>query len=788
MSTTKNKRVNTKNKGKTSSVGERKRGPISSDAGERKRGPISSDAGDRKRGPISSDAGDRKRGPVSSDAGERRRPISSDAGDRKRGPISSDARDRRRGRTSFHADDHKRDVATDLPVVQGKVQAHPKGFGFLLGENGQEDIFLPPNSLNGAMNGDVVKVQITSGDTKKHPFVSDDKKQKTEGRVIEVLEHANERIVGTYEKPNPQVKFGFVAADEKRLFEDIYIAQGDDMKAKTGDRVVVEIRNWGSQQKGPSGKIVEIFADAGSKGLDSLVAIKKNQYEVEFSPEVLAQAKKLAVIKKTDYEGREDFRSWFLVTIDGLDARDLDDAVSLTKEPNGNYLLGVHIADVSHYVPANTLLDKEAWERATSVYFPDLVLPMLPQVLSNDVCSLNAGVDRLAMSCLMEIDSEGQVVEHKICQSVIHVGRRLSYERINAAMMQNDTEALAELKEIIPLLQQLNELREILRRARFKNGSIDFDFPETKVIMDEEGHVVDIRKRETGIAEQMIEEMMVIANKTVATEYHEKEAPFLYRVHEAFGEEKLQEINVFLARWGYMIQSDAKGKVTPASVQKVLLGTKGKPEEMIVSTMLLRAMSHARYANQALGHFALAMPYYSHFTSPIRRYPDLAIHRVIKAYLVKGKLAENTVDKWRADLGETAEQSSLRERMAEDAEREVVKVKCCQYMLQHIGESFAGRISGVTGHGFYVGLENTVEGMVSVANLTDDYYEFVENDLTLIGKSHHKRYQLGDEVMITVKNVNLEDKTIDFVVAENNLIETKTKDEVKKVKRNKKTS
>ncbi|MGI6361217.1 MAG: ribonuclease R [Bacillota bacterium] len=637
-----------------------------------------------------------------------------------------------------------------LGYDRGILHQSGKGYAFLLREN-EEDIFIPAHCVRGAWHGDTVLVERrkTSAHRRKKG-----RGKRREGCVIRIVARNTERLVGTYQN-------GFVYPDDRRLIEPVFVGK---VAAQSGDKVVVQMVFWPQDgKKNPKGQILEVFAHKDDKNLETLSVIKNYDLPYKFSRQVLQEAKQRAVLSAEDKAGRRDFREDILLTIDGADAKDLDDAVSLQKLANNNWLLGVHIADVAHYVRANSPLDREAALRGTSVYLPDLVIPMLPPDLSNHICSLNAGADRLAMSCLMEIDPTGAVVASEICESVINVKKRLSYEEINAALMQHDPVARENLGDYLKVLSEMAALQKTLRQRRRQAGAIDFNFPETKIIM-EEGEVIDIVAREHGLSERIIEEMMLCANRTVAETYFAAEAPFVYRVHEAFPLEDLPEINEFLAPLGYVINHKG-GQLHPRAIQKVLQEAAGTPEERILSLLLLRAMNHARYSTTALGHFALAMPYYSHFTAPIRRYPDILIHRVIKAYLAKGSLKSETKETWRRQMEEHAQDSSYKERRAEEVERRIKKIKCCHFMKQKIGQVFSGHISGVTGYGMYVELENSVEGLVRLSNLTDDYYEHDEKKFTLTGVKCGKIYRLGDLVKIQVLSVDEENMFIDFLLA-----------------------
>ena len=644
-------------------------------------------------------------------------------------------------------------------IFRGRIQGSERGFAFFVPEKKTGDMFIPPDDLNGALHNDVVLVResVRWGRRRGHSAAPAGKRR--EARVTEIIERSNMRVVGTYEKYG---RFGVIHPDDKRISTYIKIYKEKSLNAVTGDKVVAVIDRW-HERGAPEGHITEIFGSQGDKALDVLSVVKKYNLEHDFPPEVLRQADSAAVISAADYNGRTDLRGEILVTIDGSDAQDLDDAVSLTRDELGNFVLGVHIADVAHYVRPNSALDREAWNRATSVYLPGLTIPMLPPKLSNGICSLNAGEDRLALSCIMVIDESGKQLSHSIEETVINVAKRLDYAGVNKAFAGDDT-ACTELGKYMLLLNDLHKLMNVLGERRTERGSIDFNFPETKVILDETGKTTDIVKRNQGIGERIIEEMMIAANEVVATEYFNRDAPFLYRVHQTFSEEKLTELNEFLSGWGYSVNTHG-GKPKPQHVQKLLREIADKPEQRIISTVVLRSMNHAFYSNLPLGHFALAAPYYSHFTSPIRRYPDLAIHRVIKAYLKMGFLKEDTAERWNEEMDSTALNSSKREREAEAAEREVVALKCSEYMAEHVGGCFCGHISGVTGSGFYVELENTVEGLVRAVSLCDDYYEFDERRYLLEGRRTGKIFRLGDPVRVRIYDVDKQRGTISMELA-----------------------
>lgn len=640
-----------------------------------------------------------------------------------------------------------------MGLTPGRFQAHSKGFGFLIPDNPElNDIFIGADNTNGAMHNDRIMVRGM-----KQQAVG----ARQEGEIIRILERANQRVVGTFEDAR---RYGFVLPDEKRLTQDIFVSKDAFNGAGNGDKVIVEITKWPESRRNPEGKVVEVFGKAGAPGIDVLSIIKKFRLPEEFPEKVLRHAEKVAVINEEDYQGRRDLRSLSMVTIDGEDAKDLDDAVSLELMDNGNWYLGVHIADVGHYVKEDSTLDREAFERATSIYMVDRVIPMLPRQLSNDICSLNSGVDRLAMTCFMEINQKGDVVSHDITPSVIKVDERMTYTDVNKILLQNDQSLKERYGDFVPMFKNMSMLMHTLRQKRMARGAINFEFPEAKVILDEQGKPEAIVKRVSDVAEQMIEEFMIAANETVASEYYWRKAPFLYRVHESPDPDKVEELNEFLHRFGYHIKGTVH-EIHPKAYQEIIEKVEGQPEARVISTVLLRSMRHARYYPEALGHFGLASKYYSHFTSPIRRYPDLVIHRVMKEYIANGELSNDRRDKLRKRMDEYAEQSSFREKIAEDAERESLEMKKVEFMERHVGETFEGFISGVTAFGVFVELDNTVEGLVHVSTMTDDYYEYHEKMFTFMGRHTKKVYKLGDPVKILVTRVNVEDRSIDFELA-----------------------
>lgn len=631
--------------------------------------------------------------------------------------------------------------------LKGIFQANPRGFGFITPENEGDDVFVPEENINGAFQGDEVEFIITgtSGGRRR------------EGRVVRVLSHSVTHIVGLYEKNK---NYGFVRPDNQRYLTDIYIPEGKSMDAVSGHKVVVELTSYGGEHMKPEGYVVEIIGHINDPGTDILSIVKDYDLPVEFPEKVLNQAVRVGKdVSDADCRGRKDLREWMMVTIDGEDAKDLDDAVSVTKE-GGNFRLGVHIADVTNYVQERSALDREALKRGTSVYLADRVIPMLPHKLSNGICSLNAEEDRLALSCIMTVSPEGDVTDHEIAETVVRVDRRMSYNGV-AKILDGDEKAVRENEEFVPMIRMMKELSEILREKRGRRGSINFDFPETKIELDENGHPVEIRPYERNAATKIIEDFMLLANETVAEEYFWRELPFLYRTHEAPDEEKMRQLGAFINNFGYHIH--VRNEVRPKEIQKLLGKVEGTPEEPLISRLALRSMKQARYTTENTGHFGLAAKYYTHFTSPIRRYPDLQIHRIIKENL-RGRLNEERISHYEQILPEVAAQCSTRERTAEETEREVVKLKKAEYMQKRIGEEYEGVISGVTKWGVYVELPNTIEGLVHVADMRDDHYEFAEERYELVGEHTGKTYKLGQKVRVRVTEADRIQRTVNFEI------------------------
>lgn len=635
--------------------------------------------------------------------------------------------------------------------ITGTFQAHPKGFGFVSVEGEKEDIFIPESETNGAMHMDTVEISVSPAVTGR----------RREGKVLHVLERGMKQVVCTYQLNK---NFGFAVPDNPKFGSDIFIPLERSKGAVNGHKVVVEITQYGKKGKNPEGKVVEILGHINDPGVDILSIVRAYGLPVEFDPKVMTQVEHVAKpVAEADMAGRMDLRDWQMVTIDGEDAKDLDDAVSLTMD-HENYILGVHIADVSNYVQEHSALDTEALKRGTSVYLVDRVIPMLPHALSNGICSLNQGEERLALSCIMTVNPKGEIIDQTITESVICVNRRMTYTNVKKILADHDPEVMAEYEPLVPMFEKMAELAAILRKKRMKRGSIDFDFPETKVILDKNGNPVDIRPYDRNVATKLIEDFMLAANETVAAEYYWRELPFVYRTHEQPDSEKIQKLSTFINNFGYSLHIGSD-EVHPKELQKLLEKIDGTSEEPLISRLTLRSMKQARYTVENTGHFGLAADCYCHFTSPIRRYPDLQIHRIIKDSL-RGRLGEKRIGHYTQILPEVAKHASEMERRADEAERETIKLKKVQYMENHIGETFAGVISGVAEYGFFVELENTVEGLVRVTSLTDDFYQYYEETYELVGEATNRRFKLGQQVRVTVDNCDRIMRTIDFTLAD----------------------
>ena len=636
-------------------------------------------------------------------------------------------------------------------ALAGTFSGHAKGFGFVTIEGREQDVFIPADKTKGAMDGDKVQIVI-EGEARG---------KRAEGAVLRILEHANKTVIGFYQKNK---NFGFVLPDNQKLGQDIFIPQGKDMGAVTGHKVIVRITDFGDDRKKPEGVITEILGHINDPGVDILSIIKAYGLPEGFPDEVMVQVAGIPdEVEEEEKKNRLDLRHLQTVTIDGEDAKDLDDAISISKENDDHYTLGVHIADVSHYVTENSPLDKEALKRGTSVYLVDRVIPMLPHKLSNGICSLNAGTDRLALSCLMEIDGKGNVIGHRIAETLIQVDRRMTYTAVNAIVTDRDPDVMEEYRDFVPMFDLMKELADILRERRKKRGSIDFDFPESKIILDEKGRPVDIKPYERNAATKIIEDFMLMANETIAEDYFWQELPFLYRTHDYPDPEKMKRLGTFINNFGYTIRTQ-NGEVHPKELQKLLDKIEGTPEEALISRLTLRSMKQAKYTTVCTGHFGLAANYYTHFTSPIRRYPDLQIHRIIKENLRRG-LSDRRFAHYDSILPEVAVQCSSMERRADEAERETDKLKKCEYMSKRIGKEYDGVISGVTNWGLYVELPNTVEGLIRVNDLTGDYFVFDEEHMELVGEMTRKSYKLGQKIRVQVADTDKLTRTIDFIPA-----------------------
>lgn len=681
----------------------------------------------------------------------------------------------------------------------GMFTGHQKGFGFVTVEGEEEDYYIPDFATGGALHNDKVMIKVI-----KAP-----EGRRKEAEIIKIVEHGNSEIVGYYQKSK---SFGFVIPDNQKISDDIFISKKDSMGAVTGHKVVVKLTSFGDNKRKPEGKIVEILGHVNDPGTDILSIARAFNLPVEFPEPVMNYLERIPeTVLEEEIEGRLDIRDWRTVTIDGEDAKDLDDAITLTKNDKG-FQLGVHIADVTHYVREHSPLDKEALKRGTSVYLVDRVIPMLPHKLSNGICSLNAGEDRLALSCIMDIDCTGKVVGHRIAETVIHVDRRMSYNQVDAILKvhaiqtggsydgidysnrfqktaersdvvslnditiclndgtkRTGEEILDEYTDYVEYFVYMKELSDILRAKRMSRGSIDFDFPESKILLKEDGEPIEIGPYDRNPAHKIIEDFMLMANETIAEDYYWQDVPFEYRTHGEPDGEKVERLSSMIANFGYHFKSSGD-TIHPKEFQKLLQRIIGTPEEGFISRMTLRTMQQARYSTQCSGHFGLATKYYCHFTSPIRRYPDLQIHRIIKENL-KGCLNAKRLSHYAGILPQVADANSQNERRAQEAEREVEKLKKVQYMSKRIGEVYEGIISGVTGYGFYVELPNTIEGMVRIATIPDDFYIYYEDSMSIVGKDTGRTYTMGQSVR--VKNVHVDKllRTIDFELVDEELVD-----------------
>ena len=636
-------------------------------------------------------------------------------------------------------------------ILRGTFIGHPKGFGFVEITDCDEDIFIPAENTNNAFHMDQVEIQLGIKPSGK----------RQEGVVKKVISHGITEVIGTLELSR---NYGFVVPDNAKINHDIFVTKEHRKDANNGDKVIVTMISYGKNGKSPEGRIKEVLGAPGEPGVDILSIAKSYGIPDEFPERVINQAQRVSPhIIEGDLAGREDLRDWQCVTIDGEDAKDLDDAITLTRDDNG-FELGVHIADVANYVQENSALDKEALRRGTSVYLIDRVIPMLPRELSNGICSLNAHEDRLALSCIMQLDNEGKMISHRLAESVIHVDKRMTYTAVKQIIEDEDAKVIEEYQDFNQMFERMRELSLILRNNRERRGSIDFDFPESEIHLDEMGRPTKVTAHEANVATKIIEDFMLLANETVAKEYCTREIPFLYRTHEEPDMEKMEGVLSFIRNSGIKVRKE-KQVVTPKEIQKILTSIEGTPREPLISRLLLRSMKQARYTTGCSGHFGLAAKYYSHFTSPIRRYPDLQIHRIIKDD-IRGRLTQQKTEHYLHFLADVAQQSSATERRAEEAERETIKLKKAEYMQGFIDEEMTGVISGITAWGIYVELPNTVEGLVHVNSLRDDYYNFDEDNYQMVGEMNKRVYELGQIVKVRVLDANMTTKTVDFVLVD----------------------
>lgn len=647
---------------------------------------------------------------------------------------------------------NKYSIIDENKYIKGTYRGNKKGYGFVIPENEEmEDIFIPRGNNNNALNEDIVVAEIVK---------ESEYGKRKEGKIVSIVKHEKDKVVGLFVKSK---NFGFVIPDDKKFGGDIFISKSNFAKAKNNQKVVVKLTKYPEKNKKAEGKIIEIIGGIDEAGVDMLSLVKEYDLPYEFPQGVIEEAKsKGNKVDKKDIPNRVDLRDKTIFTIDGEDAKDLDDAVRVYKNDDGNYMLDVHIADVSYYVTENSLLDKEAIIRGTSIYMLDRVIPMLPKELSNGICSLNAGEDRFTLSCTMEIDKEGNIISSDVYKAVIKVTERMNYKDVQKIIDGRDEEVLEKYKNYIQDFKLMEELAKILKNKRLERGYLNLDLPESKVVLDNNGHAVDIKKYELYFSNEIIEQFMLSANETIAERFYWLEAPFIYRVHEEPDIDKVKELNKFLYNFGYKINKSGD-KVYPKEFAKVLDSVKGKTEERVVSNLVLRTLKVARYESENDGHFGIASKYYCHFTSPIRRYPDLFIHRIISKYLENNyELSEKQKEKYEKQAEQYAKTSSDREKIATKVERDSIDIKMAEYMQDRIGEEYEGMVSSVTSFGMFVELDNTVEGLIRFENLGDEYFEYDEEHKQLIGEKTGITYKIGDRVKIKVINANKETRQIDF--------------------------
>ena len=648
----------------------------------------------------------------------------------------------------------RKGISGQRTTLSGKYMQHQKGFGFVRVEGRDQDIFIPADRTGNALNGDTVNILLEKE-------ASSDGAMRAEGRVLSVEQRGVTELVGSFHKHK---NFGFVVPDDVHFITDIYVDKADFCDADSGDKVIVKIRSYGDRRHKPEGVITEVIGKPGQKGVDITSAVRASGLPFSFSDEIRAELCDIPdKVRKKDLRGRRDFRDQLCVTIDGDDSKDFDDAVSLSYDRgSGIFELYVHIADVAEYVAEGSELDKEARLRGTSVYLPDRVIPMLPAKLSNGICSLNEGVDRLTLSCIMRIDKKGEIISHEIAEGVIRSRRRLTYKYVHELLTDKEAARGEKDKELLRMLRLMLRLSKLLRKRRKGMGAIDFDLPESVIRLDEKGRAVEIAPYEITEANRLIEDLMLAANETVAREFCERKVPFLYRIHEAPSEEKAEELISLVQGLGFSIKRDKNGLKDPRALSRILQKTEGSPEAALIEKTALRSMSKARYSTECVGHYGLSKEFYTHFTSPIRRYPDLQIHRIIKEWIRGEGLKKKRTRHYEEILPSVAEACSESEKKADELERDCEKLKKCEYMSRFIGDEFDGIISGVTAYGFYVELPNTCEGMVHVSSLVDDHYTFDEKKLCLTGDRRHRTFCLGQKVHIIVVSSDKMMRTIDF--------------------------
>ena len=638
----------------------------------------------------------------------------------------------------------------------GTFRKNKKGFGFVKIEELEDEIYISKENTLNALNGDTVQIEIKANQEKTED-------QKIEGKIIKIIRHEKNTVVGTFQKNR---NFGFVVPDDKNFGTDIFISKSHWGKARNNHKVLVKITKYPEKGKNAEGEIIEVLGGINEAGVDMLSLIKQYELPYKFPEEVVNEAKAFGTkINPNDMENRKDLRNDIIFTIDGEDAKDLDDAIHVEKLANGNYKLDVHIADVSHYVREKTELDKEAYLRGTSIYMLGRVIPMLPRELSNGICSLNAGEDRYTLSCSMEITPKAKIVNSDIYKAVINVTERMSYTDVQKILDKSDKEVLTRYEKYIKDFELMAELANILKAKRNENGYLNLDIPESKIILDENGFAIDVKKYETYFSNEIIEQFMLAANETVAEKFYWLQAPFIYRNHEAPALDKVKELNKVLFNFGYKIKISKEDIIYPNEFAKILEDVKGKPEEKVVSNIILRTLRVAKYEAENKGHFGIASKYYCHFTSPIRRYPDLFIHRIISKYIETDYMVNDFwIKKYEKRAEKRAENCSERERTATKVEREAIDIKKAEFMEDKIGEEYDGIVSSVTNFGIFVELDNTVEGLIRYEKLGDEYFIYNEERREAIGENSHKVYKIGDKVKIRVIDANKLLRRIDFEI------------------------